>query len=309
MDTAISVARLTRAYGKRRGVIDLSFDVVPGEIFGFLGPNGAGKTTTIRLLMGMLRPHAGAARVFGMDCWADAPAVKARIGFLPGEMRLYEKWTGTELLDFFADLRGGPAPRRRELVERLELDLRPRIAHLSKGNRQKLAVVQALMHDAPLLVLDEPSSGLDPLMQIETIELLREERSRGKTVFLSSHMLPEVERMADRVAIIREGRIVMVEDVEQLRAVRERRMEVILREPLPAAFEGIPGVRLLSTHEEGRHVALAVRGDPVPLLRRLGDLPVADFTYGPPDLEGVFLQYYGTGVQPAPVREHEEVAS
>jgi ABC-2 type transport system ATP-binding protein len=307
MDTAISVERLTRAYGKRRGVIDLTFDVAAGEVFGFLGPNGAGKTTMIRLLMGMLRPHAGTARVDGLDCWADAAAVKTRIGFLPGEIHLYEKWTGLELLDFFADLRGGPAPRRRELVERLELDLRPNIAHLSKGNRQKLAVVQALMHDAPLLVLDEPSSGLDPLMQIELIELLREERARGKTVFLSSHMLPEVERVADRVAIIREGRIVMIEDVERLRAVRERRMEVVLRAALPDAFDGIPGVRLLSDHGDGRHVELAVRGDPTPLLRRLAALPVADFTYGPPDLEGVFLQYYETE-QPAHEREEAEVA-
>jgi ABC-2 type transport system ATP-binding protein len=292
-DASIAVSHLTRSYGKRRGVVDLDFTVGAGEIFGFLGPNGAGKTTTIRLLMGLLRPGAGGARICGLDCWRDAPAVKARVGFLPGEIHLYEKMTGAAFVDFFAAFRGGPAPRRDEFVERLQLDLAPRIRHLSKGNRQKLAVVQALMHDAPVLILDEPSSGLDPLMQAELIEVLREEQQRGKTIFLSSHTLSEVERVAQRVAIIREGRIVAIEDVEHLRATRERRMEVLLHQPVdPAVFDALPGVRVLTTHADGRHVDLAVSGNPRALLELLGTLPIDDLVYGPPDLESVFLRYY-----------------
>lgn len=292
-DIPIAVSHLTRSYGKRRGVIDLDFTVGAGEIFGFLGPNGAGKTTTIRLLMGTLRPGAGEARIYGLDCWRDAPAVKARVGFLPGEIHLYEKMTGAAFLDFFAAFRGRPAPRRDEFAERLQLDLAPRIRHLSKGNRQKLAVAQALMHDAPVLILDEPSSGLDPLMQVELVEILREEQQRGKTIFLSSHMLPEVERIAQRIAIIREGRIVAIEDVERLRETRERRMEVLLHEPVDVVmFDALPGVRVLTTHADGRHVDLAVSGNPRELLRLLGTLPIDDLVYGPPDLESVFLRYY-----------------
>ncbi len=294
-DAPIAVTRLTRAYGKRRGVIDLDFSVRSGEIFGFLGPNGAGKTTTIRLLMGMLRPGAGEARIFGMDCWSQAPEVKTKVGFLPGEIHLYERMTGTEFLDFFASFRAGHAPRRAELSERFELDLDARIRHLSKGNRQKLAIIQALMYDAPVLILDEPSSGLDPLMQVELIEALRDEQKRGKTLFLSSHMLNEVERVAHRIAIIREGRIVAIEDVDRLRETRERRMEVLLQRPVDAAvFDSLPGVRVLTTHADGLHVDLAVSGNPRELLGTLSTLPIEDLVYGPPDLESVFLRYYNS---------------
>ncbi len=297
MAAPIAVERLTRVYGKRRGVTDLTFTVEEGEIFGFLGPNGAGKTTTIRQLMGLLRPTSGAARVCGLDCWRDATQVKARVGFLPGDIRLYERMTGAEFLDFFAAFRGGGDPaRRRALVARLEVDLHARIKQLSKGNRQKLAIVQALMHDAPLLVLDEPSSGLDPLMQAAFIELLREEHARGKTIFLSSHVLPEVERIAHRVGIIREGRLVAVEEVARLKALRARRMELVLREPVPPdRFAALDGVRVLSVDPGGRHVELAVRGALGPLLRTLGELPVDDLTFAPPDLESIFLHYYEAG--------------
>ena len=201
--------------------------------------------------------------------------------------------TGHEMLDFFGAFRGHDLKRRERLVERFGADLRPKIGHLSKGNRQKLAVVQALMHDAPLLILDEPSSGLDPLMQAEFIEALEEERDRGRTVFLSSHVLSEVERVADRVAIIREGRIVAIEQVEQLARTRERRMEVVFDEPVALEpFDRVEGVRVLESRRAGHVVDLGVRGDPKPLLRLLADLPVADFTYGPPDLESIFLHYY-----------------
>src|SRR5579859_2995717 len=175
MAAVIEVDRLTRSYGKHRGVIDLTFQVHEGEIFGFLGPNGAGKTTTIRQLMGLLRPTSGAARIFGRDCWRESTLVKSMVGFLPGDIRLYEGMSGHDFLDFFGAFRGQGYRRRRDtLAERLDVDLRRTIKHLSKGNRQKLAIVQALMHDAPLLVLDEPSSGLDPLMQREFLKLLAE---------------------------------------------------------------------------------------------------------------------------------------
>ncbi|MBX6341137.1 MAG: ABC transporter ATP-binding protein [Thermomicrobiaceae bacterium] len=295
MATPIAVEHLTYSYGQRRGVIDLTFSVEEGEIFGFLGPNGAGKTTTIRQLMGFMRPASGSARIFGLDCWADAPRVKAKVGFLPGELHLYDQMTGREFLDFFAAFRGGDDPARRKmLVERLELDLDARIRHLSKGNRQKLAIAQALMHDAPLLILDEPSSGLDPLMQVGLLDLLREEQARGKTVFLSSHVLSEVERIANRVAIIREGRLVAVESVARLKALRERTMELTLAAPVPLErFSAIEGVRVLAVDPSGRHVQLGVRGELGPLLRLLGELPVEDLVFGPPDLESIFLHFYG----------------
>ena len=296
----IEAERLTRYYGKRRGVIDLTFEVEDGEIFGFLGPNGAGKTTTIRQLMGMMRPSSGSARVFGLDCWRDSTLVKEKVGFLPGEIHLYEKMTGKEFLDFFAAFRRSRHEgRRRALVERLELDLSQHIKHMSKGNRQKLAVVQALMHDAPLLVLDEPSSGLDPLMQVEFVNLLREEQARGKTVFLSSHQLLEVERIAHRIAIIREGRLVAVEEVAHLKTLRERRMEVILHEPVPPErFSALEGVRIVSEAPGGKQIELAVRGKLGPLLRTLSEMPVDDLTFGPPDLEDVFLHYYSGDGEP-----------
>ena len=273
----------------------IDFDVRAGGAFGFLGPNGAGKTTTIRQLMGLLRPSGGTARVFGHDCWSESPAVKALVGFLPGDLHLYEHMTGQGFLDFFAAFRPGENPRRHHvLAERLDLDLSPRIKQLSKGNRQKLAIVQALMHEAPVLILDEPSSGLDPLMQINFLDLLKEEQSRGRTIFLSSRLLLEVERIAHRVAIIREGRLVTVEEVERLKAKRERQMEITLHDPVPAErFAAVPGVRVLISEQGGRHLHLAVRGKLGPLLHLLGELPVDDLVFGPPDLESVFLQYYG----------------
>jgi ABC-2 type transport system ATP-binding protein len=293
MQPPISVEHLTRSYGQRRGVSDLTFRVEPGEVFGFLGPNGAGKSTTIRLLMGLIRPDSGSARIFGHDCWSESPSVKANVGFLPAEGHLPDQMTGAEMLDFYGAFRGTNPVRRRELMERFEVDSRPKIGHLSTGNRQKLAVVQALMHDAPLLILDEPSSGLDPLKQAEFLHVLREERERGRTIFLSSHVLHEVEQIADRVAIIRDGEIVAIERVEQLARTRERRMEVTLSEPVPEErFAGIDGVRLIETRQDEHVVELGVRGNPLELLRLMTELPVEDFTYGPPDLESVFLQYY-----------------
>lgn len=305
MTAPIELENLTYSYGNQRGVVDLTFSVNEGEIFGFLGPNGAGKTTTIRVLMGLMRPTSGYARVFGLDSWQDSTAAKAKVGFLPGDIRLYERMTGHEFLDFFAAFRGTSDLRRGEdLAARLEVDLGRRIKHLSKGNRQKLALVQALMHDAPLLILDEPSSGLDPLTQGQLLEFFNDERARGKTIFLSSHVLPEVERIADRVAVIREGELVAVESVAHLRNARERTMELTLAERVGEdRFSGLDGVRLLSLSPDGRRVSLSVRGRLEPLLSRLAQLPIDDLVFGPPDLESVFLHYYSRSedIEPAEV--------
>jgi ABC-2 type transport system ATP-binding protein len=290
----IEVNGLTRFYGRRRGVLDVSFHVNEGEVFAFLGPNGAGKTTTIRQLMGLLRPTSGTARVFGLDCWRDSPRVKERIGFLPGEMRLYESLTGGAFLDYFASFRHSHDRKRRDgLLERLDLDVSQRIRHMSKGNRQKLGIVQALMHDAPLLVLDEPSSGLDPLKQVTFLQLLHDERAAGKTIFLSSHAIPEVERIADRVGIIRDGRLVAVESIESLKAKRARHADVLFGQPVDAGrFGALDGVRVLSRTDDGRRYELAVPGDLRPLLRALAELPLEDLTLASADLETIFLHYY-----------------
>jgi ABC-2 type transport system ATP-binding protein len=294
---AIEVEGLTRFFGQHRGIEDVTFDVEPGEIFGFLGPNGAGKTVTIRHLMGFLRPSRGSARVLGHDCWQIASKVKALVGYLPGDARLYEQMTGHEFLSFFAVFRDTQNRNRtHRLIERLELDVSRRIKHLSRGNRQKLLIVQALMHDAPVLILDEPSSGLDPLKQVDFLDILREERDRGKTIFLSSHQLTEVERVADHVAIIRGGQLVAVEDVNDLKAVRERHMSISLHRPIDVElFRSCEGVRLIDVVAGGLQVELAIRGDLPPLLRLLADMPIEDLVFGPPELESIFLHYYGEG--------------
>src|SRR2546426_1418550 len=294
MAVPIEVKGLTRNYGRRRGIVDVSFNVNDGEVFAFLGPNGAGKTTTIRQLMGLLRPSKGTARVFGLDCWSQSPSVKDKIGFLPGEMRLYESLTGKAFLDYFASFRKShDRDRRAALVERLELDPSQKIRHMSKGNRQKLGIVQALMHEAPLLVLDEPSSGLDPLKQVTFLQLLHDERAAGETIFLSSHPIPEVERIADRVGIIREGRLVAVESIDALKSKRARHADVLFGEPVdPSRFVSLDSVRVLSRTDDGKRYELAVPGDLRPLLRALAELPLEDLTLASADLETIFLHYY-----------------
>jgi len=290
---ALMIQHLSKVYRGGQGVHGLDFAVQQGEIFGFLGPNGAGKTTTIRVILGLLRPTGGTATVLGHDCWREGPAARAEIGFVPGDPRLYDRMTGGGFLDFMAGFRPhGSMDRARRLATDLELDLKPRIRHLSRGNRQKLLLVQALMHDPRLLVLDEPTGGLDPLGQAAFLQLLKDERSRGKTVFLSSHDLREVEQIADRVGVIRDGRLVAVEQVEKLAELRERTMEVTFRRPPVDLAAGLDGVRIIGTHDEGRRIEMSVRGSPRALLERLAREDVVDLVYPPADLESVFLHYY-----------------
>jgi ABC-2 type transport system ATP-binding protein len=310
MDKTIEVDGLTRYFGKHRGIDDVSFDVGEGEIFGFLGPNGAGKTVTIRHLLGFLQPTSGYARILGYDCWKHSRQVKQRVGYLPGDARMYEQMTGMEFLEFFSSFRNfWKQDRVAELIDRLEVETSRRVKYLSRGNRQKLLIIQALMHDSPILVLDEPSSGLDPLKQVEFLDILREERSRGKTIFLSSHQLTEIERIADRVAIIRAGKLVAVEHVNSLIALRERRMVVTFSEPVdPNRLEVLDGISVRQESPSGTYLELAVRGTLAPLLAELSKLPVSDMEYGPAELESVFLHYYGTDEEAPNRLEHPETA-
>ena len=216
--SVIRVEKLTRDYGGGKGVFDVSFQVAKGEAFGFLGPNGAGKTTTIRHLMGFLRPKAGACTINGLDCWRNRDAIQEKLGYIPGEISFFDDMTGTEFLQFTAKYRRlGAQNRQRELLERFELDPKGKIKKMSKGMKQKLGIAAAFMHDPQILILDEPTSGLDPLMQSRFIELVTEEKARGKTILLSSHMFEEVERTCHRVGIIRSGKLAAVDSVEALR--------------------------------------------------------------------------------------------
>ena len=290
MAEAIELRGLTRWYGKRRGVLDLDVDVHEGEVFGFLGPNGAGKTTTIRTLLGFLRPNGGRASIFGLDVWADAPALHRRISYVGSEPGYLGELTAADQLDYLAALRGLPRGAWRTMAERFELDPDVQIRKLSRGNRQKIGVVQGFMGDAPLLVLDEPTSGLDPLMQREFLAVLSEIRQGGRTIFLSSHNLPEVERSCDRVGIIREGRLVEVSTVQALMASHWRSVSLVLAQPpAPGTFD-LPNVQVASAR--ARDVHLMVRGDPNPLLQRIAALDVHEISITTPEIEDIFLRYY-----------------
>ncbi|HZO96631.1 MAG TPA: ABC transporter ATP-binding protein [Gaiellaceae bacterium] len=289
--TAIRALGLTKLYGAERGVLELDFAVAAGEVFGFLGPNGAGKTTTIRLLLDLIRPTRGRVEVFGRDPRRDV-TVRRRIGYLPGDLRLYERLTARELCAYFARLRGLRGPGRAEaLAARLELPFDRPIASLSKGNRQKAGLVQAFMHEPDLLVLDEPTAGLDPLVQQTFYELVAEARRAGATVFLSSHVLPEVQHVADRVALIREGRLVLTAAVDELRARAFSRVEVTFAAAPPAAaFARVAGARELERH--GQTVLFALQGEADPLIKALARFRVVALDSHEADLEDIFLDLY-----------------
>jgi ABC-2 type transport system ATP-binding protein len=284
---------LTKSYGTRRGVVELTFSVAPGEVFGYLGPNGAGKTTTIRTLLDFLRPTSGRASLFGLDSHGDGVAIHARVGYLPGEFSLYDQMTGGEYLTYLANLRGGLSPERiRDLAERLDLELGVKIKTLSHGNRQKVGLVQAFMHRPELLVLDEPTQGLDPLIQQEFYGLVAETRADGRTVFLSSHVMPEIERVCDRVGIIREGRLVAVEDIGDLRAKEIRTLEIHFAAPIrPDAFEGIAGVH--GVEVVGDLARITVGGAMDAVVKRAADFEIVDLRSHELGLEEIFLTFYG----------------
>ncbi len=293
MADVIAVEHLTKSYGPRRGVVDLTFAVAPGEVFGYLGPNGAGKTTTIRTLLDLIRPTSGRASVFGLDSRRSAVAIHRRVGYLPGEFSLYDHLTSAEYLSFLGALRGGvDGPFVSDLAERFQLDPDSRIRSLSHGNRQKVGLIQAFMHRPELLILDEPTQGLDPLMQQEFHRLISEARTEGRTVFLSSHVLPEVERVCDRVGIIREGRLVAVEDIGDLKAKQLRTLEIhFAAPPDPDVFHGLPGVREVELN--GDAVRLTVAGPLDTVVKAAAGFQVVDLVSHEQSLEDIFLAFYG----------------
>ena len=293
MTAIIETRKLTKSYGKSRGIVEVDLAVDEGEVFGFLGPNGAGKTTTIRVLLDHIRPTSGSAMVFGIESHADPVAIHRRIGYLPGEFTLYDRLTGGQTLQYFANLRGGVDPAyQASLVERLDLDPSRRFKEYSKGNKQKVGLVIALQHRPDLLMLDEPTSGLDPLVQQAFFEILGESVAGGATVFLSSHILSEVEKSCDRVAIIREGRLAKVGRVDALRDLAHHQVELRFAGDVPvAAFEVLPGVSEVALDDHT--LRMRVSGAITPVVQAAAQYDLLDFVSREPSLEETFLAQYG----------------
>ena len=288
----IQTENLTKHYGKSRGIIDIDLAVESKEVFGFLGPNGAGKSTTIRTLLDFIRPSAGRALIFGLDSHANMLDIHKRLGYLPGDLALYPKLTGEQNLRYLANLRGGVDwTFVRGLAERLDADLSKQVKNYSSGNRQKIGLLQALMHQPELLILDEPTSGLDPLIQQEFYKMVQEMRENGQTVFLSSHNLHEVERVCDRVGIIREGRLIAVETVAAIKAKALRRLEIYFDQPVPVdRFVGLPGVR--DVIQENNHLRFTVEGSLDTLIKHAAEFTVINLVSEQPNLEEIFLTFY-----------------
>jgi len=288
----IAASGLSKDYGSGRGLFGLDLEVAPGEVFGFLGPNGAGKSTTMRLLLDLIRPTSGSARVLGLDTRKDSVEIRRRIGFLPGDLALYPKLTGRAVLDYLGQLRGGVDKRVRDaLAERFDADLDRPVRQLSTGNRQKLGLIQAFMHEPELLILDEPIAGLDPLVQQSFHALLQEVSSEGRTVFLSSHTLSEVERVTQRLAILRQGRLVVVDSLENLRKVAVQRIEIEFAERVPAqVFRALPGVREVEAKE--LTVTISFEGSADAVVKAAAAHEVRAIRPREDDLEDIFLRYY-----------------
>jgi ABC-2 type transport system ATP-binding protein len=299
MTAVVQIEKLTKSYGEHRGVIDVDLEVNQGEVFGFLGPNGAGKTTTIRTLLDLIRPTSGRALVFGIESTADPVAIHRRIGYIPGEFTLYDRLTGGQTIQYFANLRGGvDRAYQRSLIERFDIDPRRKFKELSKGNKQKIGLVIALQHQPELLILDEPTSGLDPLVQQSFFELVREARAAGRTVFLSSHILSEVERSCDRVAIIRDGQLAKVGSIDSLRDLAHHQVELRFAGDVPtAAFAALPGVS--DVVAEDYALRMRVSGPITPVVRAAAAYELLDFVSREPTLEETFLAQYGHGSEAA----------
>ncbi|UCE42728.1 MAG: ABC transporter ATP-binding protein [Candidatus Aminicenantes bacterium] len=282
---------LTKYYGKSRGIIDLDLKIEPGEIFGFIGPNGAGKSTTIRTLLGLIFPTSGSGRIFGLDIVRDSKEIKKQIGFMPSEIHYYEKMDVLELLRFSANFYGTDcAPRITELAETFDLDLERKIIDLSRGNQKKVSILQSLIHEPGLLILDEPTSGLDPLMQAKFFDILKEENNKGTTIFFSSHTLSEVQKMCRRVGIIKEGKIIAVEDIETLRKKQLRKIQVEFSQPAKISDIECPGV--IAPKVEGGNIFFLYSGSMKDFLNSLGGKDIKDLIIEEPTLEEIFMHYY-----------------
>ncbi len=297
MTPAIRTEGLTKHYGKVHALVDLTLDIGPGEVFGFLGPNGAGKTTMIRTILDEIRPTAGRAEILGMDTHAESVAIRRSIGYLPGDLAMYPNLTGRDLITYFGNLRGAVDwTRVGDLAERLGAELDRKIGDLSSGNRQKVGIIQAFMSTPDVLILDEPSTGLDPLVQREFQAMMREVAESGRTVFLSSHTLSEVQRVADRVGIIRHGRLIALEAVSDLRRKAIRRVELEFAGPVPQQeLAAVPGVREVLA--DGSRASLSFDGGMPDLLAATAAHQLRDISTQDADLEEIFLTYY-----------HDEVA-
>lgn len=290
----IHTSELTKYYGKVRGIDNLNLKIIKGEIFGFLGPNGAGKTTTIRILVDLIRPTRGSAGIFGLDVQKHSVEIRRRIGNLPGDVALYEHLTGDEFLNLMSSLHENHSGKRKQtLAKRLDLDLSRRIKTYSKGMKQKVAIIQAMMNDPELLILDEPTSGLDPLVQREFYDLLKREQSRGKTIFFSSHILPEVERVCDRVGLLRKGVLVDVESIDNLKSKRVRKLELTLKEEVSQERLQIPGIEI--SRIDGKHIEILVHGHIGDLIPKLAELPLDDVVFPEATLEDTFMKFYSEG--------------
>ncbi len=287
----VQTEKLTKRYGSRRGIEDINLSVNEGEIFGFLGPNGSGKTTTIRILLDFIRASSGRARLFGMDVHSDSIQIKSRIGYLPGEYGMYERMTAVEYLRFLGSLRSDKKPPLRDrLVERFGLDTSRRIKSFSHGTKQKLALVQAFMHDPELLILDEPTSGLDPLIQQQFYDLLLEMKKGGKTIFFSSHVLSEVERVCDRVAILREGKLIALHQISDLKKYRLKTIEVTFKQELDESMFQQEGVRKIE--KSAQTVRLWIDANINDVLRTISEHPIDNISCRDARLEDIFLEYY-----------------
>jgi ABC-2 type transport system ATP-binding protein len=289
----IHTDKLTKFYGSHRGIVDVDLEVQQGEVFGFLGPNGAGKTTTIRTILDLIRPTSGRASVFGIDSRTDPVAIHRRVGYVPGEFTLYDRLTGGQTIRYFANLRGGvDAAYQAALIARFDVDPSRRFKEYSKGNKQKIGLIIALQHQPELLILDEPTSGLDPLVQQSFYALVREAKAEGRTVFLSSHILSEVERTCDRVAIIRDGGLVKVDRVEALRDLAHHQVELRFAGTVPVAeFQRLPGVSDVAVDD---HVLrMRVFGAITPVVQAAARYELVDFVSREPSLEETFLAQYG----------------
>lgn len=306
MTTLVETQGLTKHYGSSRGIEDVTFMIAEGEVFGFLGPNGAGKTTTIRTLMGLLRPSAGTARIAGLDCWAQSTEVKRLVGYLPGELSLDPNLTGGQILEYFGNLRGGvDQSYLKQLVDRMGIDPTRKFRQYSSGNKRKIGIVQAFMHRPRLLILDEPTSGLDPLNQQEFDRMVKEVRDEGRTVFLSSHILTEVEQTCTRVAIIREGRLVRVGGVSELKDIKRHDVTITFAGDVPLdAFKTLPGVEQADALPDGHTLRLAVSGGLDGVIKAAAQYPIVTLISQEPSLEDIFLRFYEDDGVPAREASH-----
>jgi len=294
MAAIIEVEKLNKTYGGKRGIVDVSVSVAEGEVFGFLGPNGAGKTTTIRILMALIRADGGTARIAGLHCWNQSVEIKRLVGYIPGEPSLDPNLTGGQILEYFANLRGGvDRAYLKKLIERFDLDTSRKFRQYSTGNKRKVVLIQAFMHRPRVLVLDEPTSGLDPLNQQEFDSMVKEAGEEGRTVFLSSHVLSEVEKTCSRVAIIREGRIVRIGGVAELKDIKRYEITISFGEPVPAdTFKSVDGVAEVEQLNNGQAVRIAMQGPADAVIKAAARYPVVSFTSYEPSLEDIFLKYY-----------------